>query len=108
MQSVPWQKNGGKTKSPAKKPPKKAKEPAEDVDVDDDDDDMEEVSIPSSPTVDRKGKGKAFPGTGQQLNGQTPPPMSDTAKGKQRAPPVITLRKNRGRKLGSTPSVKRR
>ena len=32
------------------------------VDVDDDDDDMEEVSITSSPTVNQKGKGKAFPG----------------------------------------------
>ena len=102
LQSVPCQKNGGKAKSPAKKPPKKPKEAADD----EDEDDMEEVSIPSSPAVNGKGKDPVFPGTGRQVNGQTSP-MSDKAKGKQKAPPVITLRKSRGRKLGSAPAVKR-
>lgn len=60
-------------------------------------DDMEATILNVSP--DLKGKGKAaFPGDGQSLNG-----VISSAKGKEKAKPVINLRKQRpqGRKLGA-------
>lgn len=62
-------------------------------------DDMEATVI-LNVSPDLKGKGKAvFPGDGQSLNG-----VISSAKGKEKAKPVINLRKQRpqGRKLGST------
>ena len=75
---------------------------------DDEEDEMEEVDIPTSPAVNGKGKAKVFPGAGNRLDGGSVPSSPDKGKGKQKAPPVIQLRKSRGQKLGSAPTVKRR
>ena len=104
LQSVPWQANVGKPKASTKKPKKdakgkgkgKGKETA--TNDEEDEDEMEEVEIPS------RSKGN-FPGSGQRLDGSaaSTPNGSEKGKGKQKAPPVINLRKSRGRKLGSAP-----
>ncbi|KAJ6504689.1 hypothetical protein C8R47DRAFT_154867 [Mycena vitilis] len=75
LQSVPWQSNVGKPK------PKHTRSKADDV----------------------KGKGKAkatvdsdaFVGDGQRLDGNSNPEKSDKAKGKEKAKPVIKLRKTK-------------
>ncbi|KAF9013151.1 hypothetical protein BDQ17DRAFT_1342855 [Cyathus striatus] len=55
-----------------------------------------------------KGKAKVFPGDGQRIDG-APIPKSDKAKGKEKAKPVIKLRKSKssGQKLGSAPGSSR-
>ena len=95
LQGVPWQANVGKPKPrPTGGPIHLRKEflerrnnaatssPVED----NNDDDMEEIRIPESPVVDRKGKGRAiFPGDGISLSGKTTP-KSDTSTVDDRAP----------------------
>lgn len=101
LQSVPWQAGVGKPKTSTKKPKKpdiKGKGKQKAVQDEDEDVDMGEVRIPGSNAGD-------FPGSGQRLNGSSAQ-SSDKGKGKQKAPPVIHLRKSRGRKLGSEPTVK--
>ncbi|KAI0688320.1 hypothetical protein BC835DRAFT_1373054 [Cytidiella melzeri] len=95
LQSVPWQANVGKPKAAVKKKPKKSNDKGKQKAADDESE-MEEVEI-SSETVTRS----AFPGNGQTIGGSSTP-MSN-GKGKQKAAPVINLRKSRGRKLGSAP-----
>lgn len=109
LQSVPWQAGVGKPKPTAKKKKKpqesdgagangKGKAKAEAGG--DDDDDMEEVAIPSSPAAGSSRGRSPFPGNGQRLNGTSV--QLDKGKGKQKAPPVIRLRKSKGgQKLGS-------
>ncbi|OCH87725.1 Rad4-domain-containing protein [Obba rivulosa] len=106
LQSVPWQANAGKPKAPAKKPPVKSrgkgKEKAVDVDAEDEDEDMdmEEVNIPGSTSGVSTPSGRGvFPGGGRSLDGGSSPASGGV---KPKAPPVINLRKSRGRKLGST------
>ncbi|KAI0947082.1 hypothetical protein AcV7_009609 [Taiwanofungus camphoratus] len=126
LQSVPWQASVGKPKSPTKKTKDSASskgkakakavedEPGEENDDEEDEDmDMEEVQIPDSPslTVNSEGKGKAkengtFPGDGQRVDGGSSTSANGAGEGKQKAPPVIKLRKTRGRKLGSAMSEK--
>ncbi|TFK33041.1 hypothetical protein BDQ12DRAFT_716098 [Crucibulum laeve] len=121
LQSMPWQSSIGKPKSKYERKPKgkgkvKSTEKAEDdINVIE----MEEVNIPGSASSsvsgsDFKGKGKAkaFAGTGRRLDGGSIPPKSEKAKGKEKAEPVIRLRKNKskGNVLGSgasTPSSSR-
>ncbi|KAI0769954.1 hypothetical protein C8Q74DRAFT_1272317 [Fomes fomentarius] len=113
LQSVPWQAGVGKPKHATKKKAKpeetdagmkgkgerKGKEKATEVD---DEGDMEDVTIPGTPSAGGSRGRSAFPGNGQRLNGTTPA-VSD--KGKQKAAPVIRLRKSKGgQKLGSTAS----
>ena len=103
LQSVPWQAGVGKPKAPTKKKKAPAKGKGKEVDGggndEDDDMDMEEVNIPmtSSPAASEKGKGKAntIPGEEQRSEGTDASP-------KAKAPPVIKLRKSKGRKSGST------
>lgn len=108
LQSVPWQAGVGKPKqkSSGKKKHVNGKEKEEVVeDADEEGDDMEEVHISSS--IDVKGKGKerdySFVGEGQRLDGQS---IGNSGAGneKQRAKPVIRLRKqtNKGYVLRST------
>ncbi|KAH9936108.1 uncharacterized protein B0H18DRAFT_1113556 [Fomitopsis serialis] len=117
LQSVPWQAGVGKPKPPATKKKKdkgkdtgvstgvgKGKEKA--VPDNEDEDDMEEVEIPGTPKGN-VGGASPFPGSGQRLDGGSSTPVSGDAKGKQKAPPVIKLRKTRGRKLGSEPAPSR-
>ncbi|GJE88546.1 Rad4-domain-containing protein [Phanerochaete sordida] len=99
LQSVPWQAKVGKPKtSPKKKRDAKGKGKEKATEDDEDEDeDMEQVDIPTS--------NKNFPGNGQRVDGGSTPSTPD--KGKQKAPPVINLRKSKGRKLGSAPQKKR-
>ncbi|KAF8526095.1 hypothetical protein JB92DRAFT_2873311 [Gautieria morchelliformis] len=97
VQSVPWKASIGKQK-PSYRSKKRGKQKAEEPD-NTEHGDMAEMDIPTV-LPDLKGKGKAsFPGYGQTLNGD----VSSSAKGKEKAKPVIKLRKQRqqGRKLGS-------
>ena len=110
LQSMPWQAGVGKPKPTGKKKAKGATEtdgPAgskgkgKGKTENDDDDDMEDVDIPGSPAVGSSRGRSPFPGNGQRLDGASPA-MSDKAKGKQKAPPVIKLRKSKGgQKLGA-------
>lgn len=114
LQSVPWQAGVGKPKHTTKKKAKpeetdagtngkgkgKGKEKASEVE---DEGDMEDVTIPGTPSAGSSRGRSAFPGNGQRLSGPTPA-LSDT--GKQKAAPVIRLRKSKGgQKLGSTASL---
>lgn len=119
LQSVPWQTGVGKprpTYDKAKRKGKgKAKEEVQELgngaeEDEEDEDDFEEVDIPGSVATsvsgfDMKGKGreKAFTGVGQRLDGN-PIPKSEKAKGKEKAKPVIKLRKakSKGNVLGSS------
>ncbi|EMD39582.1 hypothetical protein CERSUDRAFT_111894 [Gelatoporia subvermispora B] len=110
LQSVPWQANAGKPKTSTKKPLGKAKgkgtskETSIDIDEEDEDEnmDMEEVDIPGSTSgVSTPDTKAGFLGTGQRLDGGSSSPASASAKNKPKAPPIIRLRKSRGRKLGS-------
>ncbi|TBU44496.1 Rad4-domain-containing protein [Dichomitus squalens] len=106
LQSVPWQASVGKPKPAAKKKKKDADED-EDAkgkgkgkakvdgaeDAEDDDDDMEAVDIPGSPAVSSTRGRSPLPGNGQRSDGATPTP---SGKGKQKAAPVIRLRKSKG------------
>ncbi|KAF8215000.1 hypothetical protein K438DRAFT_1800573 [Mycena galopus ATCC 62051] len=91
LQSLPWQSNAGK---PKKKYHKR---------------DADESEI----TPDVKGKGKAradssaFVGDGQRLDGGSVPEKSEKAKGKEKAKPVIKLRKTKsqGNVLGNAAST---
>ena len=128
LQSVPWQAGIGKPKPQAKKKTKagikeaevggkeagasssvsKGKQKAAPDDEDEDDMEMEEVEIPGTPNGKGKSReGSAFPSAGQRLDSGSTTPVKGGAKGKQKAPPVIKLRKSRGRKLGSEPDVPR-
>jgi xeroderma pigmentosum group C-complementing protein len=113
LQSVPWQAGVGKPKpksSGKKKDVKgKGKEKAlddEDDEEDEEDNEMEEIDIPST-SIDIKGKGKANNGTfmteGRRLDGQS---VSSGIQGKEKAKPVIRLRKqkSKGNVLGSSSS----
>ena len=121
LQSVPWQAGVGKPKPPVK-PKKKAggkeagvgpsvgkgKQKAAPDDEDEDDMEMEEVEIPGTPNGKGKSReGSAFPGAGQRPDSGPTTPVNGVPKGKQKAPPVIKLRKSRGRMLGSEPDVAR-
>jgi xeroderma pigmentosum group C-complementing protein len=115
LQSVPWQAGVGKPKPTYINRKKKAKakeevqEPEDGAGEDQSDEgDLEEVDIPGSDPVsgsDVKGKKKekAFTGVGQRLDGK-PIPKSEKAKGKEKAKPVIKLRKakSKGNVLGSS------
>ena len=123
LQSVPWQAAIGKPKPQVKKKTKSgstgvgigtsvstSKQKAAPDDDDDDDMEMEEVEIPGTPTGKGKGKGRegfTFPGAGQRIDSGSTTPVNGNMRGKQKAPPVIKLRKTRGRKLGSEPDVPR-
>ena len=128
LQSVPWQAGIGKPKPQAKKKTKtgikeaevggkdagasasvsKGKQMAVPDDEDEDDMEMEEVEIPETPNGKGKPReGSAFPSAGQRLESGSTTPVKGGAEGKQKAPPVIKLRKSRGRKLGSEPDVPR-
>lgn len=106
LQSVPWQASVGKPKPDGKKKKPKEGDNADakgkaKVDAEEDDEGMEDVSIPGSPAVSSPRGRTLYPGNGQRLDGVSPAP-SDKAKGKQKAPPVIRLRKSKGGwKLGS-------
>ncbi|KAG5638732.1 hypothetical protein H0H81_010542 [Sphagnurus paluster] len=109
IQSVPWQTNVGKPKSTTTRKAKgKGKMESIDGVEDQPREDDDNVVVPSRSGSETpfsvKDKGKSFTGEGQRLDG-TPVPKSDKAKGKQKAQPVITLRKtkSKGRVLGSTP-----
>ena len=96
LQSVPWQANVGKPKTSTKKTKTdkgKGKAKAVNIDSDEEDGDMEEIYVSSAV------KGK-FLGDGQRLDGTS---TTGSEKGKQKAKPVINLRKSRGRKLGTAP-----
>ncbi|KAJ7845371.1 hypothetical protein B0H14DRAFT_974785 [Mycena olivaceomarginata] len=89
LQSVPWQSSAGKPKKDYRKQKRDAEAPR-----------------------DVKGKGKAkadsaFVGDGQRLDGTSVPEKSEKAKGKEKAKPVIKLRKVKpqGNVLGSGPST---
>lgn len=110
LQSVPWQAGIGKPKPKYEKKTKgkKGKEKAESVA---EEDEMEEIDIPETPStpgsrLDTKDKGKAkvFLGEGQRLDGESSTPKSDKAKGKEKAKPIIRLRKtkSKGHVLGAT------
>jgi xeroderma pigmentosum group C-complementing protein len=116
LQSVPWQAGVGKpkptyNKARHKKKAKVKEEPENGVgEVDSEGEDLEEVDIPGSDTASTPGshvkgkeKEKAFTGIGQRLDGK-PTPKSEKAKGKEKAKPVINLRKvkNKGNILGSS------
>ncbi|GLB38652.1 putative rad4 beta-hairpin domain 2 [Lyophyllum shimeji] len=118
LQSVPWQTNVGKPKPTYIKKPKgdkgkgKAKETDEDAEENgdlgsEDVNDSGSTSRAASEVLDR-GKGKAFPGEGLRLDG-SPVPKNEKAKGKEKAKPVITLRKSKskGHVLGSAPGPSR-
>ena len=85
LQSLPWKSSVGKPKSPDKRQKDKGKGKAVDV----------ETPVASS------SKGIFGGGDGQRLDG-APTEKSDKAKGKERAKPVINLRKskNKGQVLG--------
>ncbi|KAH9931640.1 Rad4-domain-containing protein [Epithele typhae] len=117
LQSVPWQAGVGKPKPPGKKKKSaveaganggsKSKGTGNAADAPperegDEDDEMEDVSIPE-PAGSTGPRGRSlFPGEGQQLNGAAPS-LSSKAQGKQKAVPIIRLRKNTaGFKLGSS------
>ncbi|KAG5646006.1 hypothetical protein DXG03_004608 [Asterophora parasitica] len=115
IQSVPWQTNVGKPKPTHSRKPAvkgkrkgKAKESVEDTgEVSEDVSDIASSSRSASEAPGRwKGKDKAFAGEGQRLDGA---PLSEKAKGKRKAAPVIKLRKTRskGNVLGSTPASSR-
>ncbi|KAJ7160117.1 hypothetical protein C8R46DRAFT_363273 [Mycena filopes] len=95
LQSVPWKSSADKAKV---KPKGKGKATSEDGDF--------------VPDPKGKGKGKAvntsdsFAGDGQRLDG-APPQKSDKAKGKEKAKPIIKLRKSKpkGNVLGNAPST---
>ena len=108
LQSVPWQASVGKPKASAKKK-KKAADADGDTDAGagakgkttadgangaaiEEDDDMEAVDIPRSPAVSTPRGRSPFPGDGQRLDGASPAPNN---KGKQKAAPVIRLRKSK-------------
>ena len=80
IQSVPWQAGVGK---PKPKYERKRKEPVQE---------SAPVAGPSR-----------WEGPGQRLDGESPAPTSDTAKGKQKAKPVVKLRKQKpkGNVLGA-------
>jgi xeroderma pigmentosum group C-complementing protein len=112
LQSVPWQAGVGKSKpkSAGKKKDVKGKGKEKALDDEDkeekEDNDMEEVDTPST-FVDVKGKAKADDGAfvteGRRLDGQS---VSNGMKGKEKAKPVIRLRKqkSKGNVLGSSSS----
>ncbi|RDB14699.1 DNA repair protein rhp41 [Hypsizygus marmoreus] len=118
LQSVPWQANAGKPRPTYVRKPKGIKSKGKMKEVqsvsgerNEDDEGMEEVEIPGTPTAsvsepDAKGKGKAkvFLGDGQRLDGRPVPEKSEKAKGKEKAKPVITLRKakSKGNVLGNS------
>ncbi|KAJ7133637.1 hypothetical protein C8R44DRAFT_871002 [Mycena epipterygia] len=95
LQSVPWQ-SIGKLKSNQRKGKAKAEDSADE------------------PAHDPKGKGKGkakagsskFLGTGERLAGGSVPEKSEKAKGKEKAPPAIKLRKtkSKGNVLGAASS----
>ncbi|KAI1793306.1 Rad4-domain-containing protein [Ganoderma leucocontextum] len=105
LQSVPWQAGVGKPK-----PSAKWKKKAADADAkgngqakadamhgeedDDDDDDMEAVDIPGSPAVDGSRGRSPHRANVQHVDGASPAP-NGKGKGKQKAAPVIKLRKNK-------------
>ena len=118
LQSVPWQTGVGKPKQSYDKGKQKRKgKGQEEVSElengaadDEEEDDFEEVEIPESVATsasgsDGNGKGreKVFTGIGQRLDGK-PVPKSEKAKGKEKAKPVIKLRKakSKGNVLGSS------
>ena len=115
LQSMPWQAGVGKPRPTYSKVKQERKGRANGKvegpeNGEEDEDDFEEVDIPESSSAfasgsDAKGKGKerAFTGVGQRLNGE-PAPKSDKAKGKEKAKPVIKLRKtkSKGNILGSS------
>lgn len=108
LQSVPWQTGVGKPKPKYDKKPKgkgKARQNSEDMEVDPPD-----SPTPSVPGFDPKGKGKAkaFVGQGQRLDGGEIMEKSEKAKGKEKAKPIVHLRKtkSKGNVLGSgTPTT---
>lgn len=115
LQSVPWQTNVGKPKPTYDRKPKgkgKGKRKArEDHDGDNDEDELEEVDIPgyslaSMSEPNAKENRKAFDGHGQRLDDTVATPKSDKAKGKEKAKPVINLRKtkSKGNTLGGAPT----
>lgn len=98
LQSVPWQANVGKPKPAIKKKPQKSDDKGKQK-AEEEESEMEEIEIPA--------KGDRFPGGGQSLSGRSTPLSDAKGKGKQKAAPVINLRKHRGRKLGSVaPPIK--
>lgn len=119
LQSVPWQTGVGKPRPTYDRGKQKRKGKAKEelpepeneaAEGEEDEDDFEEVEIPesvaasaSASDVKGKGKEKAFAGAGQRLDGK-PIPKSEKAKGKEKAKPVIKLRKTKtkGNVLGSS------
>ncbi|KAF8073973.1 hypothetical protein FPV67DRAFT_1606155 [Lyophyllum atratum] len=118
LQSVPWQTSVGKPKPTYTRKPKvgKGKSKAKVVETEvEENGDLGTEDVDNSESTSRaasealgSGKGKFFTGEGQRLDG-SPVPKSDKAKGKEKAKPVITLRKtkNKGNVLGSTPGPSR-
>lgn len=115
LQSVPWQTNVGKPKPTYVRKPKgkgKRKEKAQEdhEDGDNDEDELEEVDIPGSSLAsvsepNTKGERRVFNGHGQRLDDTVATPKSDKVKGKEKekAKPVINLRKtkSKGNTLGN-------
>ena len=109
LQSVPWQAGVGKPKPTyQRKSQGKGKGKAGEGDLDEE---MEDDAASTS-GIDIKGKGKAkeFAGIGQRLDGAPVIEKSEKAKGKEKARPVINLRKtkSKGQVLGSASSSRLR
>ncbi|KAF9021485.1 Rad4-domain-containing protein [Hymenopellis radicata] len=90
LQSVPWKSSIGKTR-----PPDKGKARARPLDVS-----VDEAPVASSSKA-------VFPGDGERLDGSSTP-KSDKGKGKEKAKPVINLRRsqNKGNVLGKKLTLK--
>ncbi|KAG6812304.1 hypothetical protein H0H92_003477 [Tricholoma furcatifolium] len=106
LQSVPWQTHVGKPKPTYTKKQKGDKGKGKATE-DGAEGDEEDGTIDTPVSVSRSGsetpnRSAAFPGAGQRLN-DTPIQKSEKAKGKEKANPVITLKKtkSKGRALGS-------
>ena len=109
LQSVPWQAGVGKPKPTyQRKLQSKGKGKAGEGDLDEE---MEDDAASTS-GIDIKGKGKAkeFAGIGQRLDGAPVIEKSEKGKGKEKARPVINLRKtkSKGQVLGSASSSRLR
>ncbi|KAF5377814.1 hypothetical protein D9615_006671 [Tricholomella constricta] len=115
IQSVPWQTNVGKPKPTYARKPKgvKGKEKAKEPETGAGDareqvsEDVSNIASASQSGSEAPGKGNGkediFTGEGQRLDG-APVPKSEKAKGKEKAKPIIKLRKtkSKGNVLGST------
>ncbi len=113
FQSMPWQSSVGKPKPKYQTKTKgkgKAKQEEQQGTNSESDNDMEEVDIPAPFAMGKKKlELESFPGDGQRLDGDPVQPKSEKAKGKEKAKPLIKLRKQKtkGHRLGDDPESSR-